>query len=200
MSHIQNNLGRLIVIVAVAVVSSCLGEPEIDERWTKLELVQTTPRPNQSSPADQPLDVTVRGRITYRRIQTGTLVAEVRYSDVLAPGSLRLDPEEHTLEASQDVDRILANSTSMGRATRAVTGFDHLMQDVDFSFTAQIPPDLLDNPSGGLYLLLYMGDGDEVRLDDGRDSLLVSPYPTGDREILHTGFPLAIDPPTGSAP
>jgi hypothetical protein len=88
----------------------------------------------------QPLAVSVKGRITYRDILTGFLVAEVRYSDTISPASVPLDPTENTLEAAQAIDRILANSVTAGRATRAVTGFDHLMQDVDLSSVKCRPP------------------------------------------------------------
>ena len=189
--------------VLLSIVSGCLGEPEIDERWTLVEMLQVRPTPQQAAPGDQPLDVTVEGRITYRRILTGFLVAEVRYSDVVLPASVTLDPELHTLDTAQDVDAILASSVTAGRATRAVTGWDHLMQDVDLSFTAQVPATMFPGgtgsaPVGGLYLLLYMGEGDEIRLQDGRDSLVVTPFVSTDREVLHTGFVLNVTAPGGT--
>jgi len=191
------------MLVAFAVMASlslvsCLGEPKIDKRWTLLEFADVSPQPGAVSPASQPLNVSVNGRITYRRIVTGFLVAEVRYSDTILPASLALDPNKHTLELSEDVDRIIANSTTAGRATRIVTGFDHLMQSIDLNFTARVPPAMFPGgtgpPVGGLYLLLYMGDGDEVRLQSGRDSLVVTPFVSADQEILHTGFALDITP------
>ena len=75
-----------------------------------------------------------------------------------------------------------------------MTGYDHLMQDIRLSFTAQLP----DTPaSGGVYLLLYMGAGDEIRLEDGRDSLVVTPFISTEYEVLHTGFALGVAPPGG---
>jgi hypothetical protein len=120
------------------------------------------------------------------------MVAEVRYSPTLTSLSLPLDPEEHTEECARSVDRILANSVTAGRATRAVTGWDHLVQSVNLSFTAQVPPAVLT--SGGLFLVLYMGSGDEVELANGEDSLVVTPFVSTDKEILHTGFPITIVP------
>ncbi|MGD8415244.1 MAG: hypothetical protein PVF33_13475 [Candidatus Latescibacterota bacterium] len=173
--------------LALTLSVGCLGEPEIDERWTLVQFLEADPQPGQTAAPAQPLDVSVEGRITYRSILTGFLVAEVRYSDTVTPASVDLDPSRHTEEIAKEIDLILANSVTAGRATRAVTGWDHLMQDFTLSFTAQVP-DSAGN--GGLFLLLYMGDGDEIRLQDGRDSLVVTPFVSGEREVLHTGFAL----------
>ena len=137
--------------LTLLVFVGCLGEPEIDERWTKVEFLDVSPRPGQSAPAAQPIDVSVQSRITYRRLLTGFLVAEVRYSDTVTPESVALDPTKHDLQSAQSVDQVLANSVTAGRATRAVTGWDHLMQDITLSFTAQVPDSAAN---GGLFLLL----------------------------------------------
>jgi hypothetical protein len=70
-----------VVGLGVMPLVSCLDEPEIDERWTKIEMLGVTPQHGSVQSADQPLNITVDGRITYRAIRTGFLVAEVRYSD-----------------------------------------------------------------------------------------------------------------------
>ena len=139
----------LAVLPAVGAIAlgSCLGEPEVDERWTLLEMAAVYPQPNQAQSAGQPLNVSVTGRVTYRDIVTGFMVAEVRYSPTLTPLSLPLDIDEHTEECAASVDQILANSVTAGRATRAITGWDHLMQDVNLSFTAAVPPAVQDNMS-----------------------------------------------------
>jgi hypothetical protein len=183
-----------IAPLTLLVFVSCLGEPEIDERWTLVEFLDTSPRPGQSAQTSQQLDVDVSGRITYRRIITGFLVAEVRYSDSVTPQSVALDPARHTLESAQNIDRVLANSVTAGRATRPVTGWDHLMQNFKLSFTAQVPDSA---QTGGLFLLLFMGEGDEIRLQDGRDSLVVTPFVSTDYEVLHTGFALDVTGPGG---
>jgi hypothetical protein len=66
------------------------------------------------------------------------------------------------------------------------------MQDVNLSFTALVPAAALTG--GGLFLVLYMGAGDEIELANGEDSLVVTPFVSTDKEILHTGFPLTITP------
>jgi len=180
--------GRIFLTVALAaLLSGCLSEPEIDERWTLVQFVDSRPTPGQTASGGQAIPVTVKGRVTYRRILTGFLVAEMRYASGIAPASVSLNPEEANLETAQSVDQILANSVTVGRATRAVTGFDHLIQEINLSFTAQVPA----MASGGLYLLLYLGSGEEVELSTGEDSLIVTPFVSTRGEILHSGFPVA---------
>jgi len=190
----------IVTILALTLFIGCLGEPEIDERWTLVEFMNITPAPGVATPGDQPIDVTVKGRITYRRILTGFLVAEVRYSDTLSPTSVAsLDPTDPTLDSAQDVDLILANSVTAGRATRAVTGFDHLQQEIDLAFTAQVPSVMFGSgtQTGWLYLLLYTGSGTEIQLSNGADSLVVTPFVSTNDEVLHTGFWLTVAPPGG---
>ena len=192
LGHTMRAAALLPAVLAALVAFGCvLDEPAIDERWTLVEFLSMKPGPTQNVNATQPINVNVKGRITYRRIVTGFLVAEVRYSDTISPQNVALATDEHTLEIAQDIDRILANSVSTGRATRAVTGFDHLMQDLNLNFTAQVPAALTTpGAPGGLYLVLYMGSGEEIRLRNGTDSLVVTPFVSTDEEILHTGYTL----------
>jgi hypothetical protein len=182
----------MLLALAAAWLPACLDAPGIDETWTKLEFLSVTPGPAQTRSASQPINVSLKGRVTYRSILTGFLVAEVRYSPTIAPSSVTLNPDQHTLNDAEDIDRILANSVTAGRATRASTGFDHLMQDVSLSFTASVPSGATG--AGGLYLLLYMADGEKVERQDGTDTLIVTPYRSTDKEVLHTGFALKITP------
>ena len=71
----------------------------------------------------------------FRRIVTGDLVAELRYSDQLGAGDVELAATEPKLASAQDVDRVLAKSVSLGTATVLVTGFDHLIRDIDLRET-----------------------------------------------------------------
>ena len=181
--------GIVAALTATIALAGCLGEPQVDERWTLVEILDVAPQPGYTGTAGQQVDVSVNGRITYRRILTGFLVAEVRYSPAVPPSQVELDPDRHTEQMAQGVDLILANSTTAGRAVKAVTGFDHLMQDVRLSFTATLPDTA---GAGGVYVLLYMGAGDEIRLEDGRDSLVVTPFVSTEYEVLHTGFALGV--------
>ena len=204
-SFIDNPRWRLAGAAALlALTGGCLGEPPIDERWTLLEFASAMPAARQAVPDDQPVAVSVRGRITYRAIRTGFLVAELRYSESLSAAMLPLDPDEHTFENALAVEHILANSVTAGRATQAVTGFDHLMQSVNLEFTAPMPA-AMSGASGdslatrGLFLVLYMGEGDEVELPAGGDTLVVTPFDVEQTQVLFCGYPLRVVPPAAGA-
>jgi hypothetical protein len=188
-------VAAVLVAAAVAAFTGCLDEPEIDERWTLLEVLESTPVPDARIGTGSPIPVRVQGRITYRDIHTGFAVAELRYSPTLTPADLALDPETHDEAQAQQIDLILANSVTAGRATRAVTGFDHLIQEVDLSFDGWIPPEMTASgtPTGGMFLVFYLGEGDEIRLGGGRDSLVVTPFASDQYEILSTGLELSVD-------
>jgi hypothetical protein len=188
-----------IPLLAALTLVGCLGEPEIAERWTLLEFASVNPAPDQPVADGQPIDVSLMGRVTYRDVVTGFMVAEVRYS----PTSVPINPGHHDEATAQTVDQIIANSVTMGRRTQIVTGWDHLQQELDLSFTANVPAQMFPGgvgPAvGALYLVLYMGDGNEVELQDGRDSLVVTPFNSIDRQVLHTGYPLIVTPAGGGS-
>jgi hypothetical protein len=195
----------LVLALAALLAAGCLGEPEIDERWNLLEFLDGQPRPGETMAAGEDVPVTVKARVTFRAILTGTLVAEVRYSETLPPAATRLDRDEHTLEQALMVERILAESVTAGRATRLVTGFDHLMRTVDLEFSTRVPPAMLSGgpdslATRGLYLVLYMGEGEEIELPGGADSLVVTPFAVEDSEVLFCGFPLDVDTSGGPRP
>lgn len=208
LNHRRVGCGRLLGAAALLLPlagGGCLGEPPLDERWTLLEFESVSPAANAVVSADQPLTVDVRGRITYRAIRTGFVVAELRYSDTLSPAMVSLDPDEHSLENALTVEHILANSVTAGRATRAVTGFDHLVQGVDLQFSAPIPAGMVvadpdSAASRSLFLVLYLGDGEEMELPAGRDSLVVTPFDVEDAQVLFCGFPLRVAAPVVPAP
>lgn len=181
-----------LLVMGITAVWGCLDAPTIDETWTKLEFLSTTPTPKQSRSVSAPINVSVKGRVTYRSILTGFLVAEVRYSPTITPKSVALNPDEHTLRDAESIDRILANSVTAGRATYPSTGFDHLMQDVDLSFTAQLPAGAAT--AGGCFLLLYMGEGEKIERQGEPDTLIVTPFVSTKKEVLHTGFALNVAP------
>ena len=199
-NQIQRRLGVMAMMAALlclCATAGCLEEPEIDERWTLMEMMSSSPRPGQAVSPSQTLSVTVDGQITYRTIRTGFLVAEVRYSPDLPPRALALDPAEHTLTTSRQVARVLNSSVTAGRATKAVTGFDHLVQRINFAFDAIVPAGMLSGDpdsvaNRGLYLVLYLAEGEEIDLADNRDSLVVTPLPVDEYELLFTGFALGV--------
>ncbi len=191
-------VSAIAAVCMAAALAGCLDEPEIDERWTLVELMATSPGPSALLPADQEVDIAVTGRITYRDIETGFLVAEARYADNLNRSGLVLDHSQHTLASALEIETILNNSVTAGRAVKAVTGFDHLQQTINLAFSAQVPPEMTagdPDSSGfrGLYLLLYMAEGEEIELEGGADSMVVTPFRVEETQVLHTGHPLNID-------
>lgn len=178
---------------AALLLGGCLGEPGIEERWTRLDLQAASLAQHQVvAPGSAPA-VSVRFTITYRKILTGFAVAELRASTAVPSGAVTLGPDAARLPMAQDMDRILAGSVTMGRATRPVTGWDHLIQTVDLSFTGAVPS---GTDSAGvhpsLFLVCYLGEGEEIELANGRDSLVVTPFPNTRYEILPVGLKLTV--------
>ena len=111
--------------------------------------------------------------------------------------SVRVEPDAPREPMAADIDRIIANSVSLGRATRAITGWDHLIQHVDLSFNAQVPA-VLDSASAangippGVFLLCYLGSGERMELAGGGDSIVVTPFVSSEREVLPVGTELFV--------
>ena len=139
------------------------------------------------------MPVSVRASITYRSILTGFAIAELRTSPTIAPDQVAVHPGAPRVRMASDIDSILVNSVSVGRATRAVTGWDHLIQTIDFAFTGTVPADTSGTPAG-LYLVCYLGSGIEIELPNGQDSLIVTPFPSAPYEILPVGIELSAGP------
>jgi len=97
-----------------------------------------------------------------------------------------------------DMDRLLATSVSMGREARAVTGWDHLIQHIDFAFTGDVPGTVTDSvgtgPTVGLFLVCYLGSGVKVERNDGSDTVIVTPYPSAPYQILPVGLTVKVTP------
>jgi len=97
-----------------------------------------------------------------------------------------------------DMDRLLATSVSMGREARAVTGWDHLIQHIDFAFTGDVPGSVTDSvgtgPAVGLFLVCYLGSGVKIERNDGTDTVIVTPYPSAPYQILPVGLTVKVAP------
>jgi len=189
--------GGLLAAVALAC-SGCFDEPKIEDRWTRVDLGASSLAPYAVvSPAT--LDsITVSTSITYRAIVTGVAVAELRASSTLSASDVALGDGVARTAMASDIDRILAQSVSLGRATRAITGWDHLIQHLDFHFraNASAPPDSNGMGARGFFLLCYLGDGERVERADGSDTLIVTPFVSSERQVLPIGF--ALTPPAGA--
>jgi hypothetical protein len=177
---------------AIAVLlAGCFDEPKLEDRWTRVDVTGASVVPNQMLPPSSSQSITIGADITYRRIVTGFAVAELRASSTVPTSSVLVLPDAPRLPMAQNIDRILANSVTMGRMTRAVTGWDHLIQHVDFTFTG-VTPAASDSAAHGLFLLCYLGSGERVELQGGGDSIIVTPFLSEPTQILPVGMPLAV--------
>ena len=180
--------------------SGCLGldAPKLEDRWTRVDLKGANLAVGQAVTAGSTIPVLVSSDITYRRIVTGYAVAELRASTTFTPGMLQLRPDGDRLRMANDIDQLLATSVSMGRMTRAITGWDHLIQHIDFSFSGVVPSTVTDStgtgPVAGLFLVCYLGSGVKLELPSGADSIIVTPFPSNPNQILPIGLPLTVSP------
>ncbi|NOT35573.1 MAG: hypothetical protein HOP12_15620 [Candidatus Eisenbacteria bacterium] len=194
---ITRRTGAPLALLAIAglMAGGCLGEPEVEDRWTRLDIESASVQPFQSLPSGSSTSITVGTAITYRRIITGFAVAELRGSATLNGTQVELHPEGDRVRMADDVDRVLANSVTLGRATRAITGWDHLIQRIDFTFDGVAAAALdTSGTTAGLFLVVYLGQGDEVERQDGTDTLIVTPFPSVPNELLPVGMELAVGP------
>lgn len=184
----------VLALAACAVpLAGCLGAPKIEDRWTRIDLASANHTPGQAVAPGVRDSVAVVARITYRAIVTGYAVAELRASATLTGGDVTLSPDASREPMAYDIDRILANSVSVGRAVRPITGWDHLVQTLPLSFGA-VPPASVDTTgaTAGLFLLCYLGSGERIELRDGSDSIAVTPFPSAQYQILPVGMKLTL--------
>jgi len=186
-------LGALVALATLALGTTgagCLSKPEIEDRWTRLDFQSTSLAYGQSVPPGSD-SITASATITFRRIVTGYAVLELRASGTLGAADVALQPGADRVREAQDVDAILANSQPLGRATRAVTGWDHLIQHLDLGFRANVPA-VLDSGGTptGLFLVAYLADGDKIELPGGGDTLVITPMPSTPNQLLPIGLEL----------
>jgi hypothetical protein len=184
-------LGIALALTPV-LVSGCFDAPKLEDEWTRVDVQSWSVAPAQTLPGSTVQPITLSTDVTFRSLLTGYEVAELRASPTIAPGSEPVNPNAPRLPMAQAIDYVLANSVSLGRGTRAVTGWPHLIQHVDFSFAAGVPP---SGTPGSLFLLCYLANGDKVERQDGTDTLIITPYPSGPYQILPIGMELAVGTP-----
>jgi hypothetical protein len=182
--------------LVAALLSGCdaFDEPTIEDRWTRLDFAASNVTPGQIVPAGGNVQVNVNAAITYRSILTGFVVAEMRASSTVTPDMVSLHPDAPRELMAAQIDSLLTNSVSVGRATRAVTGWDHLIQHIDLTFTGSAVRDTSGAAPAGLFVICYLGSGDEIELENGEDSLVVTPFPSAQYEILPVGLELSVGP------
>jgi len=191
-------LSAVALVVAVAgLAGGCFDKPPIEDRWTRIDLLGSSLTPNQTLTPGVPDSISMSTAVYYRSILTGFAVAELRASGTLSNPAVTLDPHAPRVPMAQSIDAILLNSVSVGRATRAVTGWDHLIQHIDFGFSA-VPPAAMDTtvaPGGtatGLFLLCYLGSGQRVERRGQSDTIIVTPFNSSQYQILPVGMKLTV--------
>ena len=191
-------LGAALALAVCALpVAGCLGEPTIEDRWTRIDLLSTNLSANQALTPGTTDSITVSAAITYRSILTGFAVCELRASSRLTAADVALAPNAPREPMAYDIDRLLANSVSVGRDARPFTGWDHLIQHMQFTFRAGAPT-MLDSSSvpigapTGLFLVCYLGSGDKIERQDGSDTVIVTPFNSSQYQILPVGLELGL--------
>ncbi len=186
----------LAIPMILASLNGCLWEPKIEDQWTRVDISSASVVPGQVVTAGSSLSLAGRANVTYRRILTGVVVAELRSASGMGAASAIVHPDADREAMAVTIDQILAGSTGLGRDTRLVTGWDHLIQPFDFSFSGTVPA-ALDSSGApvGLFLLCYLASGTEVELPDGSDSLVVTPLNSGQFQVLPVGMALTVTGP-----
>ncbi len=177
----------VLLLMGAVTLGGCLDKPKIEDRWTRVDVVSASVAPQQVVPAGAAQPITLHATVTWRALLTGYAVAELRASDSLGTAALGIAPDAPRVPMATSIDDLLLHSRSLGRATRAVTGWDHLIQPVDFTFTATTPA------SGSrLFLVCYLGSGQRIEQDSGADSILITPFVSSQREVLPVGMELLV--------
>lgn len=186
----------MALVLGSTVVAGCLGAPEIEDRWTRVDLLSANLAANQTIAPGAVQPVTMATTITYRSILTGFAVAELRASSATTAGSVLLGPDAPREQMALDIDRILQSSVSVGRDVRPVTGWDHLIQHIDFSFNA-VGPAATDSTGMpvSLFMICYMGSGNRVERQGQADTIIVTPFVSTAYRILPVGEELAVGGP-----
>ncbi len=196
---IAGRTSRIVVITLGAIaLGGCFDEPKIEQRWTRIDLTGSNLALGQSFTLGVRESISVRTSIVYRSIVTGYAVAELRASGSVSPASVDLRPDAPRLNMAQDVDRVLQNSITLGRGIRAVTGWDHLMQDITFSFSGVVPvgmDSIATGSAGGLFMVCYLGSGQRIERPGQPDTVIVTPFVSTARELLPVGLELTVPAP-----
>jgi hypothetical protein len=202
-ADVRSTVGRarvgLTVLALAAIAASlggCLWEPKIEDKWTRVDIESASVTPLQAVPIGSSLTLSGRANVTYRAILTGVVVAELRASGTIPSASAPIHPDADREPMAYAIDAILQNSVSLGRDTRLITGWDHLIQPFDFSFSASVPSSVDSTGAPvGLFLLCYLGSATELQLPGGGDSLVVTPFVSSQYQVLPVGMALTVTGP-----
>lgn len=175
------------------LAGGCFDAPPIEETWTRIELVSSSVNSREDFAGGAVIPLRVEARITFRELLTGFLVVDVRSSATLTAADVDLeddpDDDEDGLDVARDVDRILLDSTSLAVEAVPITGFDHLIRDLEVELDASVP-----DSAGNIFLLVYFSD-DVEEVEDDMESIIVTPTLSTERDILSAGRAIAPAPP-----
>jgi hypothetical protein len=185
------------LVVAAASASGCLGKPKVEDGWTRVDLDATAFAPAMPLSPGAPCSVSVSTSVTYRRIVTGYLVTELRATTPGGPSGYYIAPDAERMPMARSIDVLLANSVSVGRAVRPITGWDHLIQRFHLSFAAWTPTSVDTNgvpagAPGNFFLVSYLGSGEEIERPGQEDSIAVTPFVSSQAEVLPIGMPVVV--------
>ena len=172
------------------LAGGCFDEPPIEETWTRIELLSSSVTTREQFAGGAVIPLHVDARITFRELLTGFLVVDVRSSATLTAADVDLeddpDNDEDGLDVARDVDRILLDSTSLAVEAIPITGFDHLIRDLEVELDASVP-----DSAGNIFLLVYFSDDVEEVEEDDMESITVTPTLSTERDILSAGRAIA---------
>ena len=188
--HVRTGAAGVLLVAIALAVAGCFDAPKIEDRWTRVDLLGSNLATGTALPLGSADSITASVDVIYRRILTGYAVAELRSSSVPVT-SVALAPNAPRVPMAQNIDVILQSSVTRGRAVRAVTGWDHLIQHIDFSFVGTVPA-TVDSASAGLFLLCYLGSGVKIERPGQADTVVVTPYTSQPYQILPVGLELAV--------
>ncbi|MEZ4650279.1 MAG: hypothetical protein R3E97_16145 [Candidatus Eisenbacteria bacterium] len=183
--HLRGLLA-LACVLAMPTLGGCLGAPEIEDQWTRLDVVEV--ESGAIDPVTDEAGLRVRGRITFRSILTGSLIMEIRSSETLGAKDVDLRDEADRLVTTRQIQTLLESTGASGGSSRAVTGFDRLIQEVDFYFPGGVPA----APAGGaVFAVFYFGDVEEVREPGGGETVVITARDFESEHILPGAYVLA---------
>lgn len=183
-------LAAALLAAGAVLLAGCFDAPKLEDRWTRLDVVESNVSAFQTLTLGARESIHVVADVTYRDIVTGFAIADLRVAPTLVPGLLQVSPDADRQRMAADIDTLLARSTSLGRSTRAVTGWDHLIQRIAFDFHGNVPAvlDSTGTAGGAVFLVCYLGSGERVRRLGQDDTLVVTPFASGPFHILPVGM------------
>jgi hypothetical protein len=176
--------------VLVLCAPGCLEAPELEDRWTRLDVIEVSTESSAPTKWGESVSLRARGRIIYRAVLTGAVAMELRYSDAIGFADVQLEEAGDRLAMTADIERILEGSTVLASASQPVTGFHKLIQEIDFELETRLPA----GPGGGLFLIFYFGEEEEVEGADGEMETVVRPVAFEAQEVLPGGRELVPEP------